>query len=103
MKRRIREFSRSSFLVPRSSFLSVTWSRLVLALVARAVLSPSLAIVLLRVAWRFRRRRWLTTFPFLPLPARDYVRWRMFTAYGDSAAIPPVNDVIRYARWAVRR
>ncbi|HEX5179515.1 MAG TPA: hypothetical protein VFW04_09310 [Gemmatimonadaceae bacterium] len=61
---------------------------------------PPLAIDLLRVAWRFRRRDWYRRPPFLPLPARDYVRWRMYTAYGDYDAIPPVEDVIRYARWA---
>jgi hypothetical protein len=27
------------------------------------------------------------------------VRWRMYTAYGDEEAVPPVEDVIRYARW----
>jgi len=27
------------------------------------------------------------------------VRWRMFTAYGDEEAVPPVADVIRFARW----
>jgi len=59
-----------------------------------------LAIDLLRVAWRFRRRDWYRRPPFLPLPARDYVRWRMYTAYGDYDAIPSVEDVIRYARWA---
>jgi hypothetical protein len=23
----------------------------------------------------------------------------MFTAYGDEAAVPPVDDVVRFARW----
>lgn len=75
---------------------------LVLALIPRAILSPSTAHALLVVAWRFRRNRWYVRFPFLPLPARDYVRWRMYTAYGDADAVPPVQDVIRYARWAAR-
>jgi hypothetical protein len=30
------------------------------------------------------------------------VRWRMLTAYGDERALPPVRDVVRYARWATR-
>lgn len=77
----------------------MSWPRLVLALAGRALLSPSLAIDLVRVAWRFRSRRWLTRFPFLPLPAREYVRWRMMTAYGSADAIPPAEDLIRYARW----
>lgn len=76
--------------------------RLVLALIPRALLSPRTARALLVVGWRFRRNRWYLRFPFLPLPARDYVRWRMYTAYGDYDAVPPVDDVIRYARWAAR-
>jgi hypothetical protein len=27
------------------------------------------------------------------------VRWRMQTAYGDEAAVPPAEDVVRLARW----
>ena len=80
----------------------MTWPRLVAALGARAIRSPALAAALLRVAWRFRRRDWWKRTPWLPLPARDYLRWRMYTAYGDADAVPPVDDVVRYARWAVR-
>lgn len=80
----------------------MSWTRLTLALALRALRRPPLAVDLLRVAWRFRHRRWYRRFPFLPLPARDYVRWRMYTAYGDAGAVPPAEDVERYARWAVR-
>lgn len=76
------------------------WLRLATTLALRAVLRPPLAADLLRVAWRFRRRGWWHRPPFLPLPSRDYVRWRMYTAYGDYDAVPPASDVIRYARWA---
>lgn len=75
---------------------------LVLRLLPRALVSPSLAYALLLVVWRFRRTDWYKHFPFLPLPPRDYVRWRMYTAYGDADALPPVEDVVRYARWAAR-
>ena len=78
----------------------MSWLRLSLTLVGRSARQPSLARDLLRVAWRFRSRHWYRTFPFLPVPAREYVRWRMYTAYGDANAIPPADDVIRYARWA---
>ena len=66
---------------------------------ARAVVRPRLAVDLVRTGWAFRRRKWWQTTPFLPLPDRDYLRWRMFTAYGDEDAVPPVEDVIRFARW----
>jgi hypothetical protein len=79
------------------------WARLTLALTIRAITSPTLALDLLRVAWRFRARRWFTRPPFLPLPSRDYVRWRMYTAYGDERATPPTEDVVRYARWTARQ
>jgi hypothetical protein len=79
-----------------------TWFGLTMALAARAVANPRTAAALLGVAWRFRRRDWATRFPFLPLPDLTYIRWRMLTAYGDEAFVPPPGDVIRYARWAVR-
>jgi hypothetical protein len=78
------------------------WGGLILGLTIRALTSPSLARDLLRVAWRFRARRWFLRLPFLPVPSREYTRWRMYTAYGDEQAVPPVEDVIRYARWAGR-
>lgn len=71
-------------------------------LLPHALLSPRTAWALLVVGWRFRRNRWWARAPFLPVPASDYVRWRMYTAYGDHDAVPPVEDVIRYARWAAR-
>lgn len=80
----------------------MSWLGLTLTLASRAALRPRLAADLLRVAWRFRRRRWWARFPFLPLPPRDYVRWRMHTAYGDHDAVPPADDVERYARWVGR-
>lgn len=78
------------------------WTRLSLALMLRSMRSPRLGVDLLRVAWRFRARGWYRRFPFLPLPARDYVRWRMHTAYGDHDAVPPADDIERYARWVGR-
>jgi hypothetical protein len=82
---------------------TMSWLLLSLTLSLRAIANPLLAIDLLRVAWRFRHRHWFRRFPFLPLPATSYVKWRMYTAYGDEAAIPPVDDVIGFARWVGRQ
>jgi hypothetical protein len=79
------------------------WLRLSLVLSLRAITNPLLAIDLLRVAWRFRHRHWFRRFPFLPLPATSYVKWRMYTAYGEEDAIPPADDVIAFARWVGRQ
>ncbi|MBI3081441.1 MAG: hypothetical protein HYY94_00725 [Gemmatimonadetes bacterium] len=66
------------------------------------MINPRLAVDLLRVLWAFRARQWYRRPPFLPLPPAAYIRWRMYTAYGDEAAVPPLEDVIRFARWRRR-
>jgi hypothetical protein len=76
-----------------------TWLGLALRLACRAALNPRLAADLLRVVWAFRRRNWWTRAPFLPLPDTAYVRWRMYTAYGEENAVPPLGDVVRFVRW----
>ncbi len=79
--------------------MSATWTSLVLRLAGRAVVNPRLALDLLRTAWAFRRRTWWRQPPFLPLPDTTYLRWRMYTAYADENAVPPADDVVRFARW----
>ena len=72
------------------------------ALTVRAFVNPRLALDLLKLAWAFRSRSWYRTPPFLPLPDREYTQWRMYTAYGDENAVPPTEDVVRFARWRRR-
>lgn len=69
--------------------------RVVLAVLAR----PSLWPATLRAAWRFRSRNWYGRFPFLPLPAPEYLAWRLHTAYGSGERQPEAMEVIRYVRW----
>ena len=76
-----------------------SWPSLALSLAAHALTHPRAAADLLALAWSMRRRRWYLRPPFLPLPPREYVRWRMYTAYGDERAVPSADDVIRFARW----
>jgi len=68
-------------------------------LTGRALINPRLAVDLWRLLWSMRARGWWRRAPFLPLPPAEYVRWRMLTAYGDEHAVPPVDDVVRFARW----
>jgi hypothetical protein len=82
--------------------VSAAWFRLALTLAARGIVHPPTGIDLVRVAWRFRRRRWWARPPWMPVPARDYVRWRMVTAYGNADAVPRADEIVRYARWACR-
>lgn len=81
--------------MPRPS----SWTSLALRLAGRAALNPRLAVDLLAALWAFRSRRWWAGPPFLPLPDRTYLAWRMYTAYADEKAVPPLEDVVRFARW----
>lgn len=55
---------------------------------------------LLRICWSFRDRKWYCHLPFLPLPPRKYLEWRIETAYGDkSFKNLRWHDVAAYARW----
>ncbi len=76
-----------------------SWRALALRLAVRGAVNPRLAVDLLRTGWAFRRRGWWRAAPFLPLPDRTYLRWRMYTAYASEDAVPPLDDVIRFARW----
>lgn len=78
---------------------SRAWAALAARLALRAIVRPRLALDLVRLTWSFRARDWYRHAPFLPLPPRDYLRWRMVTAYGDEDAVPPLEDVVRFARW----
>ena len=79
--------------------MSGSWAALTARLALRAAVRPRLALDLLRTAWAFRRRGWWRGPPFLPLPDRTYLGWRMYTAYADESAVPPADDVVRFARW----
>lgn len=68
--------------------------------VALALRRPGLVPALIGMAWSFRARDWMRRPPFLPLPPRDYMRWRMETAYGDPEAVPPADELERFVRWA---
>src|SRR5688572_4111837 len=58
-------------------FRDMSWARLTWNLVGQSLRNPAIGVALIRVAWRFRQRGWYTRFPFLPLPAKPYLRWRM--------------------------
>lgn len=69
-------------------------------LLAVLLRKPGLLPHALGAAWAFRARGWHRRAPFLPLPPREYVRWRLETAYGDPEAVPPADELERFLRWA---
>jgi hypothetical protein len=72
--------------------------------VSAVLAKPHLWFTALRQFRRAVPARWWAHPPFLPRPDRDYVRFRLETAYG-SAAMPRAADVVRYLEWcrAIRR
>jgi hypothetical protein len=45
-------------------------------------------------------RRWWRRSPFLPVPDRNWIAFRMETAFGDSAAVPDVEALHEVLAWS---
>lgn len=73
---------------------------MLLRIASSALRRPRLVVPLIRAAWRFRARGWYRRPPFLPLPSRDYLDWRLHTAYGGEGRVPEPGELERYLRWA---
>ena len=63
---------------------------------------PGLWSVAVRQVFRMAGRHWWRRWPFLPVPAPAYARFRAITQYGDPDAAPTVDDVVTWLSW-VRR
>ena len=74
-------------------------------MVAIALPRPWLWPTFASAAWAFRSRDWYKRPPFLPLPSKAYMEWRMDTAYGAPDAAPPSDELIDFLKWsrAMRR
>jgi hypothetical protein len=60
--------------------------------VARRPRLWAVALSLVPPGW-WRRR------PYLPVPSRDYLAFRMETQYGRADARPDAGDVVAYLEW----
>lgn len=74
------------------------WVGIALAVAAR----PTLWWAALRQCARLARCGWFRRFPFLPVPDRGVVGFRLATAYGTEG-VPSGADVVRYLRWCAAR
>lgn len=74
----------------------VGWLRVAPALLRRPDLWWTAAVQVRRLA----RAGWWRRPPFLPLPDRTYLRFRMVTAYGgDGRRAPEPDDLVSYLEW----
>ena len=60
---------------------------------------PGLWITALTQVSRLTPRRWWARAPFLPVPTREYIRFRVLTQYGERGHELEVADVLSYLRW----
>ena len=72
--------------------------RVVLGVVLAVVARPRLWGVACRQWWRVVPAGWWRRAPFLPLPDRGYVEFRLLTAYGATGR-PRSEDVVAYLEW----
>ena len=63
---------------------------------------PRLWATALGQARALARRRWWARPPFLPLPDRRWLAFRLETQYGDPRHPPVPNDVLTWLEWARR-
>lgn len=68
--------------------------------VAAVAVRPGLWPTAIRQGVRLAPRRWWRRPPFLPLPDRHWLRFRMTTAYGgDGRGGPEPADLVDFLRW----
>jgi len=60
---------------------------------------PTLWPTALRQAGRLVPPGWWRRSPFLPVPPRDYLEFRLVTQYGGNRPRSEAGDVINYLRW----
>ena len=78
------------------------WARAWARLVVRVVRHPSLWSIALLMWRRVTPSGWWRRRPFLPVPDRAYIRFRLDTAYGPGV-VPEPDDLVAYLRWCLER
>lgn len=66
---------------------------------AAVLVRPQLWGTALVQVFRLAKPGWWHGWPPLPLPDREYLRFRMVTAYGDPDRPPDAADVVTYLHW----
>lgn len=79
---------------PRVVTLAVTWA---------VVRRPSLWLTAVRQVARFAPHRWWSSKPFVPVPSKEFMEFRLVTQYGGGHGEPlraaQPGDVVDYLRW----
>ena len=67
--------------------------------IVAVVVRPGLWITAVRQVFVLAPPGWWHRWPFLPLPDRGYLAFRLQTAYGSSDAPLQPHDVVTYLHW----
>lgn len=70
-----------------------------LPVIGAVLVRPQLWATAVRQVRRLARRDWWRRAPFLPVPGRSYVGFRLETQYGGGSRRPEPDDVIHYLSW----
>jgi hypothetical protein len=79
--------------------MPLRYGKILLRFTALAIRHPALLPALVAAAWRFRAAGWWRRAPFLPVPPRRYLEWRLHTAFGSADAVPTSRQLAAYLRW----
>lgn len=74
---------------------AAAWARAAAAVGRRPRLWPTALVQARRLA----PDGWWRRPPFLPLPDRAWLAFRLKTAYGDGRRVPPPGDVVAWLSW----
>lgn len=72
------------------------WLKSVLTAVLK---HPALALPAIIQAKLLVPNNWIKKYPFLPLPDKKWIRFRMETAYGDPNYIPDHDEIAQFLGW----
>lgn len=70
-----------------------------LTVIGAVIVRPHLWVVSVRQVLRLAPAGWWRRRPWLPIPDRDYLRFRMVTAFGPDGGPPPAREVVSYLEW----
>lgn len=82
-----------------SDLVTIGGARGAARVVAAVARRPALWGTALRQLRRTARPGWWKRPPFLPVPATEYIEFRLLTQYGDGARPPAAGDVVAYLEW----
>ena len=91
-----------SWLTADGSALAIVASMLSLSSLMAILVRPWLWPTAVGALFAFAKRDWWKQAPFLPIPDRRVLGWRVTTAYGQSDMTLAEDDLVSYLRWRRR-